>query len=293
LSFELVEELAHAKLNLSLDVLSSRTDGYHNLRSVLQTISLHDVLTLRLENAPARESDQGGNPRAPECTAEDFSLVDRAIEAIRCRAGSIATIRYTLRKSIPVGAGLGGGSSDAAAAMRGACRLLGLTPPPSELLSIAASLGSDVPFFLLGGTALVEGTGERCTSLPRLPPVWFLLARANELVSTQVVFSALKPSDVADGLATERVMNGLRAGEIVLGGNDLMGPAVRGFPRIRQIFDVLAQVAPSHRIAMSGSGGTVFATFETESEAKRAAEAVAEKVDWSCVARPVSRGAFR
>jgi 4-diphosphocytidyl-2-C-methyl-D-erythritol kinase len=290
-----VEQRAHAKINLSLDVLGRRPDGYHELRSVMQSISLHDTLTLRLGNLAA-------NIHPPD---SDFSLIDRAIAAVCEASGFSADISYTIDKQIPVAAGLGGGSADAAAALRATCRLIsrarregyssGSSPDPTspdlglDLHSIAASLGSDVPFFLTGGTCLIEGRGERITPLPDAVPIWVLLAADEAPVSTRAVFDAVTEADRGDGLATKRVLDGLASGLTIFGGNDLTRPAIRQFPAIRQTIDILKTTAPPERIAMSGSGGTVVALFDSPAAADQTHHRLEGKVPWLKVAESINR----
>lgn len=274
----LTEEVAYAKVNLSLDVVSKRTDGFHDLRSVMQTISLHDTLSFWIEEGQSSVRGMEG---------ADLSLIDKAIDTVIQAAGSSKRIAYAVEKHIPFAAGLGGGSSDAAAALRASARLLAVEVPLSELHTVAASLGSDVPFFVEGGTSLVEGRGEKMTPVGPLPLTWILLASEGISVSTRTVFEGLRMDEVGDGKATDRVMNGLTRGETVLGGNDLTQPALREFPGIAHTFAVLRQVATPDRIGMTGSGGTVMAMFARKEEASRAYEVVQPQVAWSTVASSV------
>ena len=269
---------AYAKLNLSLDVLGLRPDGYHELRSVLQTISLHDTLTLYLG-----EADSGKPNHA------DYYLVDQAVDAVTRATHSSQVVTYALDKRIPPGAGLGGGSSDCAAALRGTARLLGHELPESALAEMAASLGSDVPFFLVGGTALVEGRGERVRPLVDLPTRWFVLGGQKTRVSTAEVFGAFLDTDRGDGKASDRVLASISEGTIAFGGNDLTDPALRRFPQIRSTFDRLSQVAATRNIAMSGSGGTVAALFDGKDSATSARVALQATLPWLDVASSIGR----
>ncbi len=180
---------ARAKINLGLTVLGRRQDGYHDLVSVMQEVSLCDTLVI--------EPDAGSGWRF-NCSAEELggpeNLVSRAASALELIAGrALPAARITLYKNIPVESGLGGGSSDAAAALKGLNRFWGLGIPDRELSEIGATLGSDVPFCLRGGTALAEGRGEKVTSLPALPFHWVvLLLPAAIRCSTSEIYSALK-----------------------------------------------------------------------------------------------------
>lgn len=176
-----VELSAHAKLNLYLEVLARRPDGYHEIDSVVQEISLHD--TVVLERAGRLSLDVEGDA-PPDRT----NLAWRAAEALGLPA------RIRLLKRIPWGSGLGGGSSDAAAVLRGLPRLHGLEADPSRLLAVAKSLGADVPFFLLsGGLARCRGIGDRVEPLPRPPPASFLLGCPALRSLTASVYGALPP----------------------------------------------------------------------------------------------------
>jgi 4-diphosphocytidyl-2-C-methyl-D-erythritol kinase len=278
----MVVQRAPAKINLSLDVLGRRSDGYHELRSVIQAISLYDVLVLQTGREESRVivSD-------PAMTGSDYSLIDRAIAAMHEYAQVSTTITYKLLKRIPSAAGLGGGSSDAAAALLGMNRLLQLGLTRAQLAEIGAHLGSDVPFFLYGGTALVEGRGERITPLEGRRQRWVLLANAGVPISTRMVFEALQPQDYSSRDASGVVLAGLRAGEITVGRNHLIGPVFRLFPTVRQIYEQLMALAPG-RVGLSGSGGTVFALFESRSEAEQAQASLTPRPAWTSVAATIS-----
>src|SRR5260370_2639311 len=159
---------AFAKVNLSLDILGKRPDDYHELRTVYQTISLHDDLIFRPYPGRRIHLEIRGNP-ALQREAPERNLAYRAVDALRRECKIRSGLQILLEKRIPAGAGLGGGSSDAAAALIGLARLLGRKVPAAVLIEIAASLGSDVPFFLLGGRALGVGRGEEVYPLPDIP----------------------------------------------------------------------------------------------------------------------------
>lgn len=278
-----VVERAYAKINLSLDVLGIRPDGYHDLRSVMQTISLHDTLTFQLGTSYITDGD--AHP-------SDFALIDKAIAATCEAAGFEGHISYDIDKRIPVAAGLGGGSADAVAAIRGTCRLIaatrdhgdsegGMVDLGLDLHAIAESLGSDVPYFLTGGTALVEGRGERVTPLDHAEEKRFVLVGTDLPVSTAAVFQELGDADWGDGHATDRVLDALKEGRVIFGGNDLTAAALRRFPGIREAFGVFGTGEPSDSIAMSGSGGTIVGCYETESEAEEAVATARKRMRWA------------
>ena len=273
---------AYAKINFSLDVLGLRPDGYHDLRSVMQTISLHDTLSLYIEDE-VEGSDAGRN------SLPEYSLIDRAIEAVRALRKDLPEIGYRLEKRVPVAAGLGGGSADCAAAIRGTAKLLDIDLSGDTAHEMAVSLGSDVPFFLTGGTALVEGRGETITPLADAPKAWFVLAGVGTPVSTGTVFDAYTRGDQGDGKATDRVLGALSTGRVDFGGNDLLAPAVRTFPEVAQTLDTLSQVAAADPVAMSGSGGTMVAVFDSALAAEAAYETAAGRVPWLTLATTVDR----
>jgi len=193
---------APAKINLTLEVLDQRPDGYHQIRSVIQTINLCDSLRFRLSHHIQFSCDN------PDFVPEE-SLVSRATALLQQTTGCSKGARIEIGKRIPLTSGLGGDSSDAAAILRGLNRLwqLGLSLP--ELLELAPRLGSDVAFFLYGGTALVEGRGERVTPLPSLPHRWVVLLMPpvpRMPGKTKRLYASLKPKHYTRGEVTDRLV---------------------------------------------------------------------------------------
>src|SRR5713101_8468619 len=198
---------AYAKINLTLDVLGRRADGYHDLATVMQTVDLYDTICLT-----ATEDSQIHLVCSIPELSNDANLAVRAAQLLRQRLALRHGVLIELHKRIPVAAGLGGGSSDAAAVLRALQQWWQLPLPPSDLLNMAAALGSDVPFFLTGGLALCEGRGERVTTLaPYLPPSmhWLLLVKPALSVSTAAVFRSLSASDYTDGTHSRAVCTAL------------------------------------------------------------------------------------
>jgi 4-diphosphocytidyl-2-C-methyl-D-erythritol kinase len=250
---------AHAKINLTLDVLGRRADGYHELASVMQTIALHDVLAFH--EIAGEELQFTCN--VPELAGPD-NLVVRAAEMVRAQVGWRRGLRIELYKRVPWPAGLGGGSSDAACVLRTLNRWWHLELGQKELLELAASLGSDVPFFLIGGTALVEGRGERVTPLPDLPGWWVMLVKADLVVPTPHVFHRMDPSLYTDGRSTAEVVAHIRSAmnpPAALLRNALEAPAIALFPEIARYMAIL-RAAGAPAVHMSGSGPTLFALFD-------------------------------
>ncbi len=201
---------APAKLNLTLEVLGRRDDGYHEIRSLVQTIDLHDTLHFHeAENTTITADGPGWDAR--------LSLVSRAVALLQEETGCRQGVRIHLAKRIPLMSGLGGDSSDAAATLVGLNRLWELGLEREQLEELAARLGSDVPFFVRGGTALVAGRGERVTPLPPLPERWVVLVLPpvmRQAGKTARAYAALTPEDFTDGSRTEQAVAALRAGRV-------------------------------------------------------------------------------
>ncbi len=202
-----VELEAHAKVNLTLEVLGRRDDGYHDIASIMQTVELHDAVTLEVSEGLSLECSD-------PALANDGNLVLVAARALREAAGIDAGAAITLEKRIPVSAGLGGGSSNAAAALLGLNRLwdLGLEVPALE--EVAAGVGSDVPFFLTGGTALVQGRGEHVVPLPRAKIDWMVVLAPEIDVpgKTAALYRGMAPADFTRGLLTHKLAGRIRGG---------------------------------------------------------------------------------
>jgi 4-diphosphocytidyl-2-C-methyl-D-erythritol kinase len=254
---------AYAKLNLTLEVLNRRPDGYHEVRSVLQTIDLHDVITL--DPAPALElrCDDA------ELSGED-NLALKAARLLQSQAPGAHGARITLRKRIPVAAGLGGGSTDAAATLVGLNRLWELGLTPGDLAVLAAQLGSDVPFFLSGGTALVQGRGEVVAPLPPLPPMRFIVVRPPIAIAakTRTMYGALKPSMFNRGEVTEALVGALKRGDTLTKVDlfnvfDQVAPSVYpGFDQFQRRLETLGL----GQVHLAGAGPAVFAPAASEAQ---------------------------
>ncbi|HEY7355854.1 MAG TPA: 4-(cytidine 5'-diphospho)-2-C-methyl-D-erythritol kinase [Ktedonobacterales bacterium] len=256
---------ASAKINLTLDVLGRRPDGYHELASVMQTVSLADTLAFQA----LADGETAFFCDVPALNDPE-NLVCQAVQALREATGCARGVQIELQKQTPTQGGLGGGSSDAATVLLALNAWWSLGLSQERLLELAARLGSDVPFFVLGGTALVEGRGERVTPLPDLPGLWVVLLKPPVAVSTPAAFRALTPDDYTGGQATARLASALRAGSL---------PAFDGLvnaleARVCQEYPAAAEaraalIAAGAQIArMSGSGPTLFALFRSLEEAQ-------------------------
>ncbi len=255
---------AYAKMNLTLDVLRQRADGYHELASVMQTVALADTLAFRgLEDGRTELFCDVPALNGPE------NLVYRAAQVMRAITGCQRGVRIELHKQTPAQGGLGGGSSDAACALLALNSLWELGLDREQLIQLAASLGSDVPFFVLGGTALVEGRGERVTALPDLPGMWVILLKPSVAVSTPAAFRALTPADYTNGQATARLVAAIRSGETpLLDGlmNALEERVCQVYPAVAESREAFCR-AGAPLVRMSGSGPTLFGVFASLEEA--------------------------
>jgi 4-diphosphocytidyl-2-C-methyl-D-erythritol kinase len=274
---------AYAKLNLTLEVLGKRFDGYHELRSLMCSLALHD--TLHLEPAPEIEV----RCSLPEL-AGSGNLAHRAAVLLRAATGHSGGAVITIKKEIPVAAGLGGGSSDAAATLNALNRLWGTGLTGDALRTLAAHLGSDVPFCLAGGVALASGRGEKLHLLPPLPPMIVLLVRPPIQVSTASIYGALTPVGYGDGEMSERVAALMRAvppAEWPLV-NALQPVTIRAYPLVGEVLALLRDLGASPAL-MCGSGPTCFGLFKTTERAESGARAARERGWEAWVTSPLAR----
>ncbi len=282
---------AYAKINLCLKMLGRRPDGFHEIHTALQSISLHDTLEMSLDGKGV--TLKVDDPAVPDGPA---NLVLKAVDRLmRGRSGQHPlNLEIRLSKRIPSGAGLGGGSSDAAAALVGLDRLLGLHTQPECLQEHAAALGSDVPYFLSGGTAILTGRGTEVTPLPDIAPAELLILHPGTPLSTAAVYAQLQePLTLAAksdsisrfGRVPMDLMSWMRAG------NDLEPAATRLCADVRRMRDLL-DGAGAVASAMTGSGSAVFGLFATE-DAARAAGKVAESAGFKAFpCRTLDRESF-
>jgi 4-diphosphocytidyl-2-C-methyl-D-erythritol kinase len=235
---------AFAKVNLRLDILGKRPDTYHELRTIFQTISLHDELQLRPSRASGICLTIHGN-EALSLEPVRKNLVYAAVDALRREFGIRSGVQIDLRKKIPAGRGLGGGSSDAAAALLGYLRLTRRAIPAPRLIEIATSLGADVPFFLFGGRALGIGRGDEIYPLPDVPKLTLLVVSPHDIhVPTPDAYRWLKAPALTKNRATPKLWEFCALCWSAQGSglsNDFEGPVFRRHPRLAQIKRVLLQ----------------------------------------------------
>jgi 4-diphosphocytidyl-2-C-methyl-D-erythritol kinase len=263
---------AHAKVNLWLNVVGRRDDGYHLLDSLVAFVDLADTVEARPADRLSLELE---GPRASDLAGEADNLVLKAARRLADRAGVTPRASIRLGKHIPVAAGLGGGSADAAATLRELVDLWRLALPEEELFDLAQSLGADVPMCLAGRTALVSGVGERLQPAPPLPPAAIVLVNPGTALPTVEVFAARRgPFSVVRPVAQPwRDLPDLVAA-LAERGNDLGEAAMKLRPVIAEVLDVLHGSDGVRYAAMSGSGATCFALYDTPVAARRAAAAM-------------------
>lgn len=255
---------AHAKINLTLDVGLRRADGYHDIRSVMQTIALHDTLDTALTPERPGIFLEVTGEESRGVPADETNLVHKAavrLQKIAAARGILPGhhgLHIRLHKRIPAQAGLGGGSSDAATTLLAVNTLLGLDLSQKRLCEIGAALGADVPFFFIGGTALAEGFGEKITPLPPLTPDWpLVVVKPSAGVSTAAAYAALDAvSDRQSGDATERWLNGEQT---LL--NDFEAVVLPAYPDAAAAYALLSQTAEhskSFKPLLCGSGSALY-----------------------------------
>lgn len=259
---------AHAKINLSLDVLNKRDDGYHNLKMIMQTLQLHDIITIQeIKSGIEIECD------APYVPNNNSNIAYKAAEVLIQKFGLSAGVRIKIEKIIPVAAGLAGGSSDAAAVLKGMNNLFDLGMNQQQLMDIGKTIGADVPYCIVGGTALAEGIGEIITPLPKMDAIPVILIKPRFGVSTASVFKSLQIDRITDRPKTDLLIEALKNKDTNFIGknlcNVLESVTVERYPLIDKIKRDLMSKGSMGSI-MSGSGPTVFGLFEDDGIAKKA-----------------------
>ncbi len=267
---------AYAKVNLGLDVLRRREDGYHELRMIMQTVDLYDTLTLE------KTEDEGismtCNIEGLPC--DESNLVYKSAKLMFEEYKLPGGIRMHLEKRIPMAAGMAGGSTDAAAVFNGMNDLYGLGVSKEHLCELGVKIGADVPYCIVGGTALSEGIGEVLTMLPNVPDCVVLIAKPDFDVSTKYVFENLHANSLTYHPDIDAMADAIRAGDLTgvvkVMDNVLETVTEAKYTEITDIKNVMKEHG-AMRAMMSGSGPTVFGLYEDGEDAKAAAEAIREK----------------
>ncbi len=260
---------AHAKINLTLEVTGRRADGYHTIKTIMQSVGLHDIVKINTGN--------GRNKISLSCSREDLpvdsgNLAYRAAEVFFESTGIPGGCDIDIKKSIPVQAGLAGGSADAAAVLRGLDYLYGTLLAKENLCKMGLRLGADVPFCVMGGTMLAEGIGEVFTALPALPQCWVVLCRPGFGISTAEAFKAFDGLEKPPVPDIDGMIAALEARDLFSVGRHLsnhLEAVAAGYPEIAGIKSVMIQCGALGTL-MSGSGSAVFGLFKEEDLAQKA-----------------------
>ncbi len=263
---------AHAKINLSLDVLSRREDGYHNLQMIMQTIQLHDTV-----NVSEIQTGIEIQCQAPYVPNNSSNIAYKAAELLLGSYKINKGVRIVIDKKIPVAAGLAGGSSDAAAVLKGINTLFNLGIELSELMKIGKTIGADVPYCLLGGTALAEGIGEKLTPIKPLENIPLVLVKPKIGVSTAWVYKNLNLDNINNRPDTKELITAIEEGNIRFVAENMSNvlESVTA-PRYSIIDKIKKDLTDKGAIGsmMSGSGPTVFGIFENSTTAQAAKKAL-------------------
>lgn len=269
---------APAKVNYRLDVLRKRPDGYHDLRMIMQRVDLCDDIEITLTDQPGIRVTCGKNgvPDGPG------NIAWRAADALVKLSGREVGIDINITKNIPVAAGLGGGSSDAATVLMGVNELLGLGLSDQRLMEIGVKLGADVPFFIFKKTALAEGIGDQLAALKEVPTLWVVLVNAGIHCSTAWVYQNLQLTDKGPAAIIRDSYSGLEEVCGVLS-NDLEAVTFKRYPLVAELKEMLS-AAGARGTLMSGSGSTVFGLFPDEKTARQAVAELTRDNNWFAVA---------
>lgn len=266
-------EFAYAKLNITLEVGEKRSDGYHNLRSVMTSASLHDTLMVEKAETVTLACNR------PDLPTDGRNLAVKAALAFFEKTGMAGGCRIGLTKRIPSEAGLGGGSSDAAAVLR-ALRILYVPEMPmEELESIGALVGSDVPYCVRGGTVLCESRGELLTSLPAMPKCWYVIVKPSEAFSTGKMYGEIDAKNPVRQYTTGAVVEALEKGCLSSVAAHISNTFEQVIPAESDVCAIRQQLLAHGALGamMSGSGSAVFGIFNSAEAAQVAATALLSK----------------
>ena len=270
----MITERAYAKIDLSLDVTGKRPDGYHEVRMVMQTVDIYDTLTFEKADEGIT-IDVGGSP----LPADGDNLIYKASKAVMDKCGITGGVTISLDKHIPIAAGMAGGSSDAAAALRGVNRLYECGLSYEELREIGVKIGADVPYCVEGGTVLAEGIGEKLTFMSPLPEYILAVAKPERGVSTGNIYKSL--DEIFDTIThpdVDAMLEAFKAQDMSFVkylGNVLEYVTIPLCPEVDEIKKIFRE-SNTVGTLMTGSGPTVFAFFEDRDEALKAINKVRE-----------------
>ncbi|HHW03561.1 MAG TPA: 4-(cytidine 5'-diphospho)-2-C-methyl-D-erythritol kinase [Thermoanaerobacterales bacterium] len=265
---------ARAKINITLDVLYRRPDGYHEVEMIMQSIALKDHLTLEL--MPGRAIEVCCD--AAELANDETNLAYKAAKLMMDEFGLDAGVKITLRKNIPMSAGLAGGSADAAAVMIGMNELFDLKKSGEELMMLGKTIGADIPFCIHGGTAVARGIGEKLTPLKPMPQVALVLVKPPYSVSTKQVYSRLDVKDIRSRPDTAAMIRSITDEDVATMARGLCNVLEEvTFELYPELFSIKEELKKNGALGslMSGSGPTIYGIFETRGAAQKAAARMA------------------
>ena len=264
---------AMAKINLGLDIIGKREDGYHEVRMIMQTIRMYDVLEIRKKSSPGISL----STNLPYIPCDERNLVYKAAKILMDEFHVEEGLSMKLTKSVPVAAGMAGGSSDAAAAFVGVNRLFHLGLTRRELMGRGVSLGADVPYCVMRGTALAEGIGEKLTRLPDLPGCYILIGKPGINVSTRTAYENLDLNEIRRRPDIDGMIRDIKNKDLYsMTGKmeNVFEPGIMAkYPVIREIRDLMEKQG-ALKAMMSGSGPTVFGIFDDAGKMQNAARAL-------------------
>lgn len=267
---------AYAKINLYLDVTGKLMNGYHSIVSIMQTVSLCDSVTLKKSSVPGVQLTMPGS----DIPCDRTNIAVRMAEEVFAYCGIHEGVSIEIKKQIPSSAGLGGGSADGAAVMKGILELFEITLSKSEMIKLAANIGSDIPFFIDGGTAIVSGTGDEITPCPQLPEIPLVIVKGDEGISTAIAYQRIDRLNEKNNFFIDKIKEKAAIDElskILLSGDTVVLDSL--FNRFEQILPLgscplvlkekLIQ-SGAEAALMSGSGSSVFGLFPDEETAQAA-----------------------
>lgn len=267
---------AYAKINLGLDVLRRRPDGYHDVKMVMQTVDLYDVLLVSKKQDDAITI----STQREDLPVNEDNLIYKAIKLMKDTYGFPCGVHVELVKNIPIAAGMAGGSTDAAAAMRAVNKLFEINRPLKELEKLAVQIGADVPYCIQGGTVLSEGIGELLTNLPDAPQCILLIAKPDICVSTKYVYENLNLLELKTHPDIDAMVGAIKRGDM----QGMLEPMDNVLASVtEEKYEIIKEIKQSMekngaiKAMMSGSGPTVFGIFETMVQAATAFDVIKEK----------------
>ena len=278
---------AYAKINLSLDLVGKREDGYHLLRSVMQEVSLCDHISL----------SRGGEGISLRCNkryipVDERNIAYRTAKAFFDYTGITPSVKINIRKYTPCGAGLGGGSSDGAAVVDGLCQLFGVDMSAEQKAKLCENIGADIPFFFYGGTSLIEGIGEKVTRLKNLPDCRIVIVKPKVSLSTAAIFGSPLTKEAFGGDSTDSVIAGIESGDVSgvfeKAGNALQPASCDECPVIEKIIGDFYKQGALFSM-MSGSGSAVYGIFKQYGGAKKSYDKMKETYEDTYICKPQFR----